>query len=299
LRRSLGPTITIRIAVDESLPPVLIDPHQFELGLLNLALNARDAMPEGGHLAIEAQHEKDNPGIAGRVHGSYVRISVTDSGMGMDHETLKRATEPFFTTKGVGKGTGLGLSMVQGLVVQSGGTMQIHSQPGQGTSIRLWLPIADTAVRATHVGVSGPGSHPVQVSLQNASSGQILVVDDDPLILSSARAMLEDLGHVVTVASSGAEALVLLQDRSNMDVVMTDYAMPGMNGFELATLIRQQWPDLPVIIASAYADYLSIEQSPFRRLAKPYTQKEIASSIDRAMHEGRPAPHDEKSARSQ
>jgi CheY-like chemotaxis protein len=281
LRRSLGPTIAISIGIDESLPPVLVDPSQLELGLLNLALNARDAMPDGGRLTIAAQRENHHG--AGQPDGYYVRISVTDSGVGMAPETLKRATEPFFTTKGVGKGTGLGLSMVQGLVAQSGGTMQIDSQLGQGTSVRVWLPVAETDVPAPEGGVVDPENRSAKPGSQVSPSRRIMLVDDDPLVLSSTRAMLEDLGHAVIVASSAAEALEKLQEQSTVDVVVTDYAMPIMNGSELATLIRQRWPQISVILTSAYADHIGFEHNRFDRLPKPYTQAEIASSIDQAL----------------
>jgi signal transduction histidine kinase len=281
LRRSLGPTIAIGIGIDESLPPVLVDPNQLELGLLNLALNARDAMPDGGQLTIEAQRQNEH-GV-GRPDGGYVRISVTDSGTGMDAETLKRATEPFFTTKGVGKGTGLGLSMVQGLVAQSGGTMQIDSRPGRGTSVRVWLPVAETDVPAAERGIIDPGHRSAKSGSQVTLSRRIMLVDDDPLILSSTRAILEDLGHTVIVASSAAEALEKLLDQSTVDVVVTDYAMPIMNGSELATTIRQRWPQMPIILASAYADHIGLEHNRFERLSKPYTQAEIASPIDQAL----------------
>ena len=271
LRRSLGPMISIEADLGETLPPVRIDPHQLELALLNLALNARDAMPGGGRLTITAHHESGVDVVPGLPTGEFVCIVVTDSGAGMDETTLKRATEPFFTTKGIGKGTGLGLPMVHGVVTQSGGAMRIASVIGEGTSVRLWLPVD----RST---VTPPSTLPAARS-QALVSQHILVVDDDPLISSSTTAMLEDLGHEVIEAASAACALGILRTGQRIDVVVTDHAMPNMTGLELAEIIREHWPWIPVILASGYADLMNIADIPFRRLAKPYQQAELASCI--------------------
>jgi signal transduction histidine kinase len=282
LRRSLGPTISIEATVDATLPPVLVDPHQFELALLNLALNARDAMPEGGRLTIAAHRDEGAALVAGLSGGEFVCIRIADSGLGMDQQTLKRAVEPFFTTKGVGKGTGLGLPMVHGLVVQSGGAMQIASQVGVGTCVRLWLPIDRTGVAVE--------SHLSEVAPQSNLSYRILVVDDDPLILSSTAAMLEDLGHMVVEAPSGTTGLEILRANAKIDLIVTDYAMPNMTGLELASLVRQQWPWIPVILASGYADLMGIDKAPLERLVKPYNQAEIASCIEKVLKERKIVP---------
>jgi signal transduction histidine kinase len=282
LRRSLGPTISIEATVDATLPPVLVDPHQFELALLNLALNARDAMPEGGRLTIAAHRDEGAALVAGLSGGEFVCILIADSGLGMDKQTLKRAVEPFFTTKGVGKGTGLGLPMVHGLVVQSGGAMQIASQVGVGTCIRLWLPIDRTGVAVE--------SHLSEVAPQSNLSYRILVVDDDPLILSSTAAMLEDLGHIVVEAPSGTTGLEILRANAKIDLIVTDYAMPNMTGLELASIVRQQWPWIPVILASGYADLMGIDKAPLERLVKPYNQAEIASCIEKVLKERKIVP---------
>jgi signal transduction histidine kinase len=282
LRRSLGSTINIEVAVSADLPPVLVDANQFELALLNLALNARDAMPDGGRLTIAAHREEGAALAAGLSSGEYVCVLVADSGLGMDEQTVKRATEPFFTTKGVGKGTGLGLPMVHGLVAQSGGAIQIASEVGVGTSIRLWLPV-DRA--------GGPvESRPPEAKAQGTGSYRILVVDDDALIVSSTAAMLEDLGHVVIEAPSGSVALEILRANTKIDVIVTDFAMPNMTGLELAALTRQHWPWIPVILASGYADLVDIEGTSLDRLAKPYTQAEIATSIERVLEERKIVP---------
>ena len=274
LRRSLGPTISIETDVSASLPPVRVDPHQFELALLNLALNARDAMPEGGRLTIAAYREEGLllPGLSS---GEYVSVRVTDGGFGMDAATLQHATEPFFTTKGVGKGTGLGLPMVHGLVVQSGGAMRIASQVGQGTSVRLWLPV-------DRGGLLAQSSVP-EVPARACAPVHVLVVDDDALIASSTAAMLDDLGHVVTEALSAAGALEVLRTDSTIDLVVTDHAMPQMTGLELAAVMHQEWPWIPVILASGYADLMSADTMSLPRLAKPYHQAELASCIAGAL----------------
>jgi signal transduction histidine kinase len=283
LRRSLGPTIGIVATVSKHLPPVRVDPHQFELALLNLALNARDAMVEGGQLTIAA-HCEDAGILPGLSSGEYVCIVISDSGSGMDEATLKRATEPFFTTKGVGKGTGLGLPMVHGLVAQSGGGMRIASVVGEGTSIRLWLPV-------DRAGVVSQSVVP-EVRTQATLSHKILVVDDDALIASSTAAMLEDLGHSVVEASSATSALEILRAGTKVDLVVTDHAMPKMTGLELAGIIREQWPWVPVIIASGYTDLLSTADIPFRRLAKPYHQSALASCIALVLEEQKIVPLD-------
>src|ERR1700712_5610069 len=282
LRRTLGSTISIEIKMDAGLPPVLVDPNQFELALLNLALNGRDAMPNGGRLTIAAHRDEGAALVAGLSSGEYVCILVADSGLGMDEQTLKRATEPFFTTKGVGKGTGLGLPMVHGVVAQSGGAMQIASQVGLGTSIRLWLP-------ADRTGVAAETRQPVAQS-QSMRARRILVVDDDILILSSTAAMLEDLGHAVIEACSGSKALEILKADPKVDVVVTDFAMPNMTGLELADLIRQQWPWIPVILTSGYADLMAIQKTALERLAKPYNQAENACCIEKVFEERKVVP---------
>jgi signal transduction histidine kinase len=279
LRRSLGPTITIEADISENLPPVQIDPHQLELALLNLALNARDAMQDGGRLTITARLDEAAGLAAGLPKGEYVCAVVADSGSGMDELTLKRATEPFFTTKGVGKGTGLGLPMVHGLMAQSGGTMQLESQVGKGTAVRLWFPVdRDGVIPSTS---SEPG-----VRAPTQFSCRVMVVDDDPLILSSTAAMLEDLGHIVIEASSGNSALEILRAEAKVDVVVTDHAMPHMTGLELAGIIRQQWPQVPIILASGYAELQQRDDCPLPRLAKPYRQSELAACIANVI-EGR------------
>jgi signal transduction histidine kinase len=279
LRRTLGPAIEVTTEYRADLPPIRVDPGQLELALLNLALNARDAMPYGGRLVIGGYCVAsgfDSP--QGLPVGPYVCLSVSDTGDGMDETTLKRAAEPFFTTKGAGKGTGLGLSMVHGVAAQSGGAMRMTSKPGAGTTVELWLPVSDTAAvaEALPLGVSfGDTGRPCR----------IMVVDDDPLIAASTVAMLEDLGHLAIEASSGARALDLLRQDAKVDVMITDHAMPGMTGSELARHVRQNWPGLPVILATGYAELPNGEDPGLPRLSKPYLQAELALQISKAMAE--------------
>jgi CheY-like chemotaxis protein len=283
LRRTLGPTISIDFAVSTSLPSVRVDPHQLELALLNLAVNARDAMPDGGHLAISAHRETGRDPAHRLPDGEYVCILVTDSGCGMDEATVQRATEPFFTTKGIGKGTGLGLSMVHGLAAQSGGAMRIVSEIGKGTTVRLWLPVE----RAQNYAL---GTTP-ESRIPAVRVCRILVVDDDPLIVSSTAAMLDDLGHVVMEADSAARAVEMLRAGTKVDLIITDYAMPYMNGMELAGIIRENWPWVPVILASGYAE-LSGPTDLLLRLSKPYHQSELAECIATALDDRKVVPID-------
>jgi signal transduction histidine kinase len=275
LRRTLGPSIEISTLVHEGLPAIRVDPNQLELALLNLALNARDAMPLGGRVAIVARRMSSQAGPPGLTAGDYVCISVQDSGTGMDEPTVRRATEPFFTTKGAGKGTGLGLSMVDGLAAQSGGAMRIVSRLGEGTAVELWLPVSERPVLDVEYNVAA--------TLDQGSHWRVLIVDDDQLISMAMSAMLEDLGHAVVEASSGQSALDMLRGGTEVDLVITDHAMPGMTGTELARQIKSEWPDLPIILATGYADLPNEEDPGWPRLSKPYHQEELAAEIARAL----------------
>jgi signal transduction histidine kinase len=277
LRRSLGPGIRISTDFAPNLPPTRVDPNQLELALLNLALNARDAMPIGGQLTIAAHRERVEAGeVPGLKPGDYVCICERDTGHGMDEATLKRATEPFFTTKGAGRGTGLGLSMVDGLVAQSGGGMRITSQLGLGTRVELWLPVSEESAVE-----QAPPS--VQPSLAETRCCRVLVVDDDPIVLAGTVAMLEDLGHVATDVASGEAALQVLLSDDTIDLVITDHAMPGMTGTELAARIRRTWPRLPVAIATGYAELPGDGEFELPRLSKPYRQQDLAALVARLI----------------
>ncbi|MGG5819035.1 PAS domain-containing protein [Falsiroseomonas sp. HW251] len=276
LRRSLGPVVDIVTGDLGALPAIRVDPNQLELALLNLAVNARDAMPLGGRLSITGHSvEQADGALPDLAPGSYVCVAVSDTGLGMDELTLKHATEPFFTTKGVGKGTGLGLSMVHGLAAQSGGAMRIASAPGAGTTVELWFPIADQSTSSVPEPLSGDFGTVVPAG----RSCNVLVVDDDPLISSGTVAMLEDLGHTATEAHSAQRALEMLESDPVFDIVVTDHAMPAMTGVTLANEIRKRWPQIPVLLATGYADLPEGEAIALPRLSKPYRQEELAIQI--------------------
>jgi len=273
LHHTLGPQIRIVTEFAAGALTTSADPNQLELALLNLALNARDAMPEGGNLVIAARRETiaagDVPGLAA---GDYICVSERDDGCGMDEATLARAAEPFFTTKNPGAGTGLGLSMVDGLVAQSGGAMRIRSQRDCGTTIELWLPVWQ-----------GADAAPIDLRPQRQTSQrdglQVLVVEDDEMVAAGTLAMIEDLGHTAIGAASALAALDILEVKREIDIVVTDHAMPGMNGTELAHRIRASRPDLPVILVTGYADLPNGSDPSLPRLNKPYRQRELAELI--------------------
>jgi signal transduction histidine kinase len=272
LQRSIGPAVQISMRFQEGLPLVRTDRSQLELAILNLALNSRDAMPDGGQLTIGVHRESIAFSTQYLGAGDYICIKVTDTGSGMDDATVRRATEPFFTTKDVGKGTGLGLSLVHGLARQSGGGLRILSRVGAGTTVELWLPIAV----GLEAGTSEAGAPSTPADNRPL---RILVVDDDLLVAASTEAMLEDLGHRTVVASSAALALDAIRADDEFDLVITDYAMPVMNGGDLAKQIRQLRPSLPLLLVTGYADTLSIGELAIPRLMKPYSQQELANLI--------------------
>jgi PAS domain S-box-containing protein len=272
--RALGNGVTVTTRFPSRLKPVTVDPNQLEMAVLNLAMNGRDAMPHGGPITIAAREEMLADGnVIGLPAGPYVVLSVADRGAGMDEETLRRAMEPFFTTKGVGKGTGLGLSMAHGLAEQSGGRLVLDSVVGQGTTASLWFP-------ADRKGAE-PGPGPQQPVSEGAPSRplSILAVDDDALILLNTMAMLEDGGHRVTAAYSGSEALAVLRRGDRFDLVITDYAMPGMTGEQLIEAMKNEKFDVPVLLATGYAELPSHVISAVPRISKPYLQHQLLQFI--------------------
>ncbi len=272
LSRSLGPAIRISTAFDADVPPTRVDPNQFELAILNLALNARDAMPGGGELTISAATERlASDDLAGLPGGDYVCIAVSDTGFGMDKATLKRATEPFFTTKSPGQGTGLGLSMVDGLVAQSRGALRIVSEKDGGTRVEMRLPVA-AAADAEAPKIAAAEKH-------REGPWRVLLVEDDPTVAASTSGMLEDLGHTIVNADSAQRALDVLRNDGAIDLVITDHAMPGKTGAELAADVRREWPRLPVGLISGYAELAAAEQADLPRLAKPYRQEQLAQLV--------------------
>lgn len=273
LRRSVGPSCNIETRFSLALKPVEVDANQLELALLNLVLNARDAMPDGGDIVLSAREESITGNhMSGLGSGQYIRLSVSDTGEGMDEETLRKAAEPFFTTKGINKGTGLGLSMVHGFAEQSGGRLILQSEIGNGTTATLWLPLAK---RLAQTGVSTQTASP-----RATRPLSILAVDDDALVLMSTVAMLEDLGHTAFGACSAQEALEILGRNDSIDLVITDQAMPKMTGTALAQLIKDKWPDIPVMLATGYADR-AIDGLALSPLSKPYDQRNLSEAIIR------------------
>jgi signal transduction histidine kinase/ActR/RegA family two-component response regulator len=277
LERLLGPAITLTTTTAPDLPPVYGDPGQIQQALVNLAVNARDAMPDGGQLTVHATrvrideaHARGQPPL---VAGDYVEIAVADTGPGMSVETQRHIFEPFFTTKGVGKGTGLGLAMVYGTVKQSGGFIFVDSQEGRGTTFRLYFPPA----------AAQPPSRPPTSAHTTVDSTTILVVDDEPVVRTLVVSTLKREGYRVLDAESGADALRLAASApGRIDVLLTDASMPVMNGAELATHLARTRRGLKVLVMSGYsADPVAVEGlcEPVALLAKPFTPADLKRKI--------------------
>jgi PAS domain S-box-containing protein len=274
LKFDAGISIETRFPMD--LPKVKADTNQLELAILNLAVNARDAMPNGGVITIAAREDHDENSPPAKRH---VALSVADTGCGMDEETLKHAQEPFFTTKGVGKGTGLGLSMVNGLAEQSGGRLVLKSRVGEGTTAEIWLPAAEEAAAPTLRG------EPIVSIPRTSRRLSVLVVDDDLLVLENTAAMLEDLGHAVVEARSGEDALALLRRTRTVDLAIMDYAMPGMTGLQLADAVAAERPGTVLLLSTGYAELPSGERCSLPRISKPFDQAALAKAIEAAIRE--------------
>jgi PAS domain S-box-containing protein len=266
-----GPQIRIETRLDSPLPFARADSNQLEMAILNLAVNARDAMPGGGVLTVGATAETVAAGqVAGLAPGRYVRLTVADTGVGMDPPTLARAVEPFFSTKGVGRGTGLGLSMVHGLAAQLGGALTLDSREGEGTVAALWLPVSDS-VPASAAVRREPEAAPAD------KAGTVLLVDDEALVRASTADMLGEMGYEVVEADSGADALALI-DMRVPDLVITDHLMPGLSGTDLALILAAERPGLPVLIVSGYAELDGLP-ADLPRLTKPFRQADLADCI--------------------
>ncbi|GAA4000020.1 PAS domain S-box protein [Sphingomonas humi] len=279
LRNVLGPGIEKKIELDDAAIPVLADPTQLELAVLNLAINARDAMPEGGHLsittsaiAISDDHELEP--------GDYIELSIADTGSGMPPDVAARAFEPFFTTKDVGKGTGLGLSMVYGVARQSGGTARIESQPGEGTTVRLYFRRVDGAEAGPAAGIAAEEAE-ADVLEQGA---RVLVVDDDPDVRGFVVASLEDLGYQVTEAADGETALKEFR-REAPDLVVLDYIMPGMSGADVARAMRGERPEQAILFVSGYSETDAIRHAApgATLLPKPFRSEALAASVRKVL----------------
>ena len=270
---SVGPKIEVKLRCAADLQPALIDPNQLELAILNLTVNARDAMPDGGPLTVTAEELAMGPGSDPRLKpGLYIRLSVIDAGCGMDSDALARAIEPFYSTKELGHGTGLGLSMVHGLAAQLGGGFKLDSTPGIGTRVDLYLPVADDAAVAHPPALAEP---PRSMSRHLS----VLLVDDEAIVRTATAEMIRDLGHEVEEAGSGPEALALINAGLSADVLVTDYMMPGMDGGVLAKQVEQTHPELAILLITGYTGRADdVQHLP--RLSKPFGRNEIARALE-------------------
>nr|WP_314444373.1 PAS domain S-box protein [uncultured Sphingomonas sp.] len=267
-----GPRIRVVTDVPSDLPPALADGNQLEMALLNLSVNARDAMPDGGTLTIAARNASEDAGKhLGLARRPHIVLAVTDTGVGMDEATRARAIEPFFSTKGLGKGTGLGLSMVHGLAAQLGGALDIRSAPGMGTTIELWLPLARSSVSEGAPAIGEVESH---------GAGTVLLVDDEELVRESTAGMLADLGYRVAEADCGEAALALVDEGLRPNLLVTDQLMPGLSGTDLAVRLRERFAGLPVLVVSGYADLESLSPA-FPHLSKPFRQAELSAALEK------------------
>jgi signal transduction histidine kinase/ActR/RegA family two-component response regulator len=278
LRRTLGPSIRINYRLADDLWPATADPTQFELAILNLAINARDAMPSGGILGVASQNitggEATPPDL---LPGDYVQVSVSDNGAGMPAEVKDRAFEPFYTTKGVGKGTGLGLSMVYGLAKQGGGTVVIDSEPEWGTSIHLYLPRSAAAPLVVAPRVE---------TIAAAPAARILLVDDDSDVRDFAAEVLRGLGHDVVESPNGVDALRRVTEDASIDLMIVDFGMPLMNGAEVAAAVKRLRPRLPIIFITGYTVGTALEswvRDGYRLLNKPFRLSEVVEAVDEAL----------------
>jgi signal transduction histidine kinase/CheY-like chemotaxis protein len=280
LQSSLGGSVQIYTVFRPGLWHALVDPTQIELVVLNLAINARDASQVGGAITLETANatlgppeEPEEPSA-----GEYVVFSVTDTGTGMTKEVLAKAFEPFFTTKEIGKGSGLGLSQVLGFAKQSGGGMRIETRVGEGTTVKVYLPRA-AKIDVTEVSedLTGATQHPRKGAI-------ILLVDDDSAVREVTASILRDLGYVILEVGSGAAALDLLGGETNIDLVLLDFAMPGMNGVEVARQVHSRFPTLPVLFITGYADKTALEEvGDARIIKKPFIGDELANKVHAAL----------------
>jgi CheY-like chemotaxis protein len=286
----MGDFVQVARHTQEDLWPVFFDPGQIEQVLLNLALNARDAMPGGGDLGLRAENvlmdELAVEHFSDLAPGRYVRLRVSDTGSGMSKTTLERAFEPFFTTKPKGEGTGLGLATCYGIVRQAGGDIHLYSEPSQGTTVSVYLPAAEdgqgvpaTSATARHAPPSG--------------SETILVVEDEPEFREMARRILDSAGYTTLLAADATEALAVVDGRAaELDLILTDVVMPGHSGIELAAQLRATHPEIPLIFMSGYAESIVLgttEVAPEELLAKPFNQATLLERVRSVFDRRRPA----------
>jgi two-component system NtrC family sensor kinase len=278
LRRTLGPSVRLHYDLGAAEWPVLADRVQLEMALLNLAVNARDAMPNGGSLTFRSEIVAvGDRSVSDLPPGPYVRVQVADTGVGMSAEVLSRANEPFYTTKAVGSGTGLGLSMVYGFVRELGGAVTLESSEGVGTTVSLYLRRAERAVMAE--AMEPERGAPVR-------TGRLLVVDDDASVRLAIREMLEEMGHVVVEADGGAEALAVLEGDRGFDLLVVDFAMPLMTGGQLASEVVRLWPAAPILFVTGYVENDALQpwsEQGYGTVQKPFGARDLASAVERSM----------------
>jgi signal transduction histidine kinase/CheY-like chemotaxis protein len=287
LFRTIGSTVRIETVLRQDLWPAVVDASQIELVILNLALNGRDAMPDGGRLTVATTNVgASHPARPSELSaGDYVAVSVSDTGTGIAEDVLGKVFDPFFTTKDIGRGTGLGLSQVYGMARQSGGTVRIDTQLGRGTTVTVYIPraaVATTARPAEAVAVVPGDRH----------HGRILVVDDDADVRTVAVLALESLGYAVSVAASGRAALEMLERGAMVDLMLIDYAMPELNGIATLRLVQAKRATLPVVMMTGYADTAALEKEAgwYDILRKPFNLAELAAKVDSALRRvGSPA----------
>ena len=286
LRRSLGETIAVRVETDDAIWPCEIDPVQLESVVLNLAVNARDAMPQGGRLMIETSNQHlDRDYVAANPEvkpGDYILLSVPDNGAGMAPDVLERVFEPFFTTKRMGEGTGLGLSITYGFVKQSGGHVKIYSEPGEGTSVKIYLPRSGDKSQAE----TDPAR---RESVPKGAGEQVLVVEDDPDVRDLAVRLLGELGYHTLEAGDGAAALSIFDDSERISLLVTDVVLPGgMGGDQLAKRIKALRPSVGVLYMSGYSENAVLNHGKLdadvQLLQKPFRKNELARKVNEALH---------------
>jgi CheY-like chemotaxis protein/two-component sensor histidine kinase len=278
LRHAVGNDVRVEIELDPAVDYALCDANQLENALLNLALNARDAMPQGGRLSVRTALAPSAE-ASDLEPGDYVRLTVSDTGEGMEPEVLLRATEPFFSTKATGKGTGLGLAQVYGIARQSGGTLRIDSKPGGGTTVAILLPWAENAEAGEPV---DPDLAAFRAAQQRAADASILIIDDDRDVRAFLGGALESMGYQVREADGGEAGLRQL-DEHCPDLVLLDYAMPGMHGAEVARIARKRYESLPIVFVTGYAvtDQLEAALGPdVPVLRKPFSVAQLASTVE-------------------
>jgi len=272
--RTIGALNRVEHDLAPELWTTVVDPEQLELALLNLCINARDAMPDGGVITVTTRNRHLRDGeVAEVAAGDYIAIAVADNGCGIPPDVMEHVFEPFFTTKDVGQGTGLGLAMVHGLAQQSGGGAAITSEPGKGTLVELFFPRS--------IGVVQVEEKAPEAGAAAASPRRILLVDDDPEVREVVAELLLDMGHDLIETASGAAALSALAQDDQVDLVIADLAMPGMTGFEFATAVRERWSHLPILMVTGYADITKLPSLPgeFALLHKPFEQAELRLRI--------------------